>query len=200
MLNAQIQIEARLFKSFWDDGLLDLLCGIALLAVGIGWGLDYVLMAAIVPPILTSLWAPLRRALVEPRAGYVEFSQTRQSKTQGGLKMVFILCTGTFLLGVVTFLYLQTTENAETIGGLAYVISGLPALLLAVGALIVAQLIETRRFGAYAVLLIFLALTTIVLQLGPAMPMLVSGIAVTLSGAILMVRFLRASVDFEGDV
>ena len=113
--------------------------------------------------------------------------------------MTFILCIGTFLLGVGTFLYLQTAKSADTIGGLGRVISGLPAVLLAVGALIVAQLTGARRFGAYALLLIFLASTTIVLQLGPAMPMLASGIVVTLSGSILMVRFLRASAHFEGD-
>ena len=29
--------ESTLFQSFWDDGLLDLLAGLALLLAGLGW-------------------------------------------------------------------------------------------------------------------------------------------------------------------
>ncbi len=198
MLDAQLKIEGQLFRSFWDDGLLDTLCGVALLALGIGWGLHQGVVAAIVPPVMIPLWKPLRRKLVEPRAGFVEFSRKRQLETRRGLKMVFVLCVGAFLLGVGTYVAIQAMGGAEALGGLRRVISGLPALLLAVGAVIVAHLTGARRFQLYALLLALLASTTIVMQLGPAMPPLASGIVVTFSGAILLVRFLRASARFEG--
>jgi len=142
------------------------------------------------------LWGPFRRKLVDPRAGYVEFSQARQERTRMGLKVTFALCVGAFLLGIGMFLYLRAT-NIEEGYWVARLIPGLPAILLGVGALIAAQLTGARRFGAYAVLMVFLGAVTIVLQLGPAMPMLASGIAVTLAGAVLMMRFLRASAEFE---
>ena len=69
------QLEIALFRSYWDDGLLDLLCGFGLLLIGLGWALDQVALAAALPALLVPLWGPLRRSLVEPRAGFVEFSQ-----------------------------------------------------------------------------------------------------------------------------
>ncbi len=197
MSDTQSRVEARLYGSYWDDGLLDLFCGIGLLAIGIGWWLDLVVMAAIAPPILIPLWAPLRRRIVEPRAGYVEFSQARQSQTRTGLKMTFILLVGTFLLGLGLFLYLQRAESPEPLPGLAHYIAGLPAVLLAVGALIGGQITAARRFRTYALLLFLFGVTTIVMGWGPAMPMLVGGISVTLSGSVLVVHFLRASAEFE---
>jgi len=196
MSEAPPQIETRLFKSFWDDGLLDILCGISLLAIGIGWGLHHAVISTVAPPLLVPLWGPLRRRLVEPRAGYVEFSQARQEKTRTGLKVTFALLVGTFLLGIGAFLYLQTAGDGEA-GGIARYIQGLPGILLGVGALITAQITGARRFAVHALLLISFGAVTIALQLGPAMPMLAGGVAVTLSGLILMIRFLRASSEFE---
>jgi hypothetical protein len=198
MSEASPQIETRLFKAFWDDGLLDIFCGVALLAVGIGWGLHQVLLASVVPPILVPLWGPFRRKLVEPRAGYVEFSQARKEKTRTGLKVTFALCVGAFLLGVGMFLYLRVASIEEGYW-VAGFIPGLPAMLLGVGALIAVQLTGARRFVVYALLMVSFGAATIALQFGPAMPMLASGMALTLSGAVLMVRFLRASAEFEED-
>jgi hypothetical protein len=197
MSEAPLHIESRLFKSFWDDGLLDILCGISLLGIGIGWGLHYVVVSTVAPPLLVPLWGPLRRRLVEPRAGYVEFSQARQEKTRTGLLVTFALLVATFLLGIGTFLYLQTAGDEGT-GGIARFIQGLPAILLGVGGLIAVQLTGARRFVVYALLMVCFGAATIALQLGPAMPMLAGGMAVTISGGVLMGRFLRASAEFEG--
>ncbi len=197
MSDEQSKTEARLYSSYWGDGLLDLLVGVALLTIGVGWWQDQPVLAAVAPALMVPLWAPLRRRIVEPRAGYVEFSQARQSQTRTGLKVTFALLVGTFLLGVGLFLYLQRAEGPEPVSGLGHYIAGLPAMLLAIGALIGAQITAAHRFRAYAVLLFLCGATTIAMGWGPAMPMLVGGIGVFLSGLVLMVRFLHTSAAFD---
>ena len=74
----------------------------------------------------------------------------------------------------------------------------LPLLaLLAVGAMIVAQLTATARFRVYALLLVVASAVTIAMQWGPAFPMLSGGGTVTLWSLLLVVRFLRATADFD---
>ena len=73
-------LESRLFSHYWDDGLIDLLAGIAIVALGALWLADLVAVGAAVPAMLAVVWAPLRRALVAPRAGTVEFSDGRTGR------------------------------------------------------------------------------------------------------------------------
>jgi hypothetical protein len=67
-------VEARLFRTFWDDGQIDLFFGGAILGIGAFWDLDLIPLGAVVPVVLAVLWSPLRRAIIEPRAGRAEFS------------------------------------------------------------------------------------------------------------------------------
>ncbi len=190
--------EARLYGIYWDDGLLDLLCGIALLAIGAGWWFDQVVLAAVCPGLLVPLWAPLRQRIVEPRAGYVEFSQERQGHTRTGVQVTILLGVGTLLLGVGLYFYMQRSGSVESLVGVTHYIAGLPAALLALGAVIAAQITSAHRFRAYALLLLLASATTIAMGWGPAMPMLAGGIGVVVSGLVLMSRFLRASAEWDG--
>ena len=67
-------MEARLFRTFWDDGQIDLFFGGAILGIGAFWDLELIPLGAVVPVVLAVLWSPLRRAIIEPRAGRAEFS------------------------------------------------------------------------------------------------------------------------------
>ena len=187
-------LEAALYRSYWDDGLLDVLCGLGLLGIGIGWAMHQVVFAAVVPPLLVPVWAPLRRRVIEPRAGYVEFSRTRQNQTARGLWLTFALGVGTFAFGVAAY-FLFRGQGPEP--NLARLIAGLPAALLAPGAALVAFLTDTRRFHLYGLVLLVAAATTVVLSRGPATPLLAGGLVMVTWGAISLTRFLGASARVQ---
>lgn len=194
MLNTPNRLEADLFRTYWDDGLLDLVCGVAVLAIGIGWWFHQVVLAAVAPALIWLLWAPLRRKLVEPRAGYVEFSQARETRIRRNLWLTALLGVGSFLLGIGAFVYVQSQGmDARYI----QIIPAVPAALLAGGAFIGAQHTGAQRFMVYGVVLLVAAGLTAVYDLGPAVPMLIGGVVVTLSALILLIRFLRASARFQ---
>lgn len=194
MQDSQNRLEAALFRTYWDDGLLDLVCGLAVLSIGIGWWFRQVVLAAVAPAVIWLLWAPLRRKLIEPRAGFVEFSHARQQHAQRSLRLTLLLGIGAFLLGIGAFLYVQWQGmGSEYIR----IIPAVPAALLAGGAFIGAQFTRARRFLVYGVVMLVVAGLTAVYDLGPAAPMLIGGIVVTLSGSSLLIRFLQASARFE---
>jgi len=203
MLDTPNRLEAELFKTYWDDGLLDLFFGLGLLVIGIGWWFDQPVLAAVAPALLWIWVMPLRKAVVEPRAGYVEFSQARETRVRRNLWLTILLGLGTFVLGIGVFVYVQSQGpsggmDAGQIKILQKIIPALPAALLAVGAFIGARHTGAQRFIVYTMVLLVAAGLTIVYDLGPAVPMLIGGTVITLSGMVLLIRFLRASARFEG--
>ena len=194
MLDDLNRLENQLFRTYWDDGLLDLVCGVALLCIGVGWWFQQVVLAAVAPALIWPLWAPLRRKLIEPRAGFVEFSHARQQHVHRSLRLTLLLGIGAFLLGIGAFAYVQYQGmDSDYIR----IIPAVPAALLAGGAFIGAQFTRARRFMIYGLVMLLAAGVTAVYDLGPAVPMLIGGIVVTLSGLSLMIRFLQASAQFE---
>lgn len=193
-MNNSEQLEAQLHKQYWEDGLLDLLCGLGVLFIGVGWFFGEPITAAVAPAILVSFWVPLRRSIVEPHAGYVEFSKRRQQKTRQGLHLTLWLGVVALLLGLFVFAYMETTGFSVR---LLKVIPALPAVLLALGALLAVQITGARRFLVYALVLVAGCFVTVLSSQGPALPMLIGGAVISVAGAVLVIRFRREAARFE---
>jgi len=184
-------LESRLFRRYWDDGLLDLFAGVGVVAIGIFWAFDFVALGAVVPAILASLWVPLRRALVEPRAGLVEFSDGRTGRMQrlGWGSVVFGLAM------LALFVSLVVLNGWRPVALLSSLTPGLPAFLLALPSALVGWGLGLPRFHAYAAILCIGGLVVALADTRPELAMLAGGIVVLASGAWRLQRFLRIPVE-----
>lgn len=179
-------LEHRAFHSFWNDGLLDLMLGLVLLVMGLAWWQDVAVLGAIFPPACVFMWRPLRRRLVEPRMGFVEFGEDRQLKTRSfrfGLTGFF---AGAMVLGMLVFLLWNNAVLRQP----AEWIDGFPLVLLALPAAGFALFTGCRRFYFYAILLLASALSLVIQGIEPHAGLLASGVVITLSGAFVLTRFL----------
>ena len=181
------------FQSFWDDGLLDLLAGLALLLAGLGWQTGLGALAVLQAPLWIALWIPLRRALVEPRAGYVAFSLARRKTNTLGLTAVFLLGVACLAVVLAHLVWLQALPDAP--GG-AEPVAALPALIVAAGAIAAALLTGAKRFYLYGVLLVALSLITAARAGNPGWPLAGGGGTMVVCGAWLLGLFLRNSRAF----
>ncbi len=188
MSNPIEQLERKVFQSFWDDGLMDSMLGFALSAIGFAWWQDAFIWGIFFPPLCATLWFPLRKRVVEPRIGYVEFSGTRELKGRGFRMNMIALLAGTMLLGVFLFLSgsIPDTDLPRTL------VPGLPAFLLALMALPLAFFTGCRRFFIYALVLLAVSTSTIYLGLDPGLPILVGGAVILVNGLTILIRFLTA--------
>lgn len=195
MTKARNLVERDLFRSYWDDGLLDLLCGLALLVTGLGWTSELGALAAIHVPLWVTLWAPLRRSIVEPRAGFVRFSSSRRKRNATSLRRTLALGIGTLVLLVVV--YFVRGQQQWALPALERSISGLPAVLVAFAASLTGILTGALRFQVYGLVLLAAAAVTVWLDAGPAMPLVAGGALVVISGTTLLARFVSASRQYE---
>lgn len=178
--------ERRAFQSFWNDGLLDLMMGLVILVMGLAWWQDVAVMGAIFPAACVAMWHPLRRRLVEPRMGFVEFSGPRELKNRSfrfGLAGFF---AGTMVLGLLGY----ALWNGGVMPRPAEWIAGFPLLLLAIPSIFFALFTRCRRFLWYAFLMLLAAVELVMQELEPHAGLIASGAIITVSGVVLLARFL----------
>lgn len=180
-------LERRLLHQSWDDGLIDLFFGVSLLLIGLAWQFDLVPLGAIGPALLVSIWKPTRQRLIEPRTGYAEPGAGTRGRLSRGVSMLLAVGVVSFLSGVVVYLFARQGRPVSLSG----IVPGLPALIIAVGAMLASQAFVLPRFAAYAIVLAAAGAATIILGGHPAPSMLSGGLVVTVTGAALLARFIR---------
>ena len=180
-------IEKQVFRTYWNDGLLDLFGAIAVLAIGVCWTYDLIVGAAIVPAVMVPLWVPIRRRFIEPRLGMVEFSDARDRHNAGRLKMVAALGVGTFFLAVVLYFLRDRLGVSPAVT----VVAGLPAMLLGLLATLTAFMISAFRYLAYAAVLVIAGISGALAGFEPGPIMSAAGVSLLLVAFVVVIRFVR---------
>jgi len=187
MLENMGAIENRVYRAYWNDGLLDVFAAVGVLAIGVSWMFDLVVAGAITPALLVPLWGPFRQRFIEPRLGTVEFSDERERTNRDRLRLVFLLGVGAFALGVSLYFLRDRLALDPAVS----LIAGLPAFLLAVLAAMTALLVSTGRFLVYAALLIVAGGVGAGIGWEPGRILVSAGIPILLIASAVLVRFFR---------
>lgn len=187
MLNNLGTIERHVYRSYWNDGLLDLFAAVGVLAVGVFWIVDFPVGGAILPALFVPLWGPIRHRLVEPRLGMVEFSDTRNERNFNLLGQTALLGLGFFALGVSLY-FLRDKLGVEPTVTL---IAGLPAALLGLLAVITAFLVASPRFFIYAALLVAAGIVGALGGLEPGQILAAAGAGMLVMALSVFIRFLH---------
>ena len=189
MIENMAALEKRIYRSYWEDGLLDLFAAIGVLIVGVSWSFDFPVGGALAPALLIPVWRPVRDKLIEPRLGRVEFADPRQHRI--GTMLRTTVYAGAGLLALVVLAYLGRSR----VGTLAAadLVAALPALLLAVMAVLASVIVASPRFIIYAGVLVLAGIAGALQGLEPGRILLEAGAFIFCVAVILLARFLRAN-------
>ena len=187
------ELEQKVFRSYFNDGLWDIYGALILLGFGLtmvtGW--DYLMLAFAVLAVLLLL---LRKRIVIPRLGQVKFSSERQTKMKRSTLIAMITLTFTMLIGVVFFLLFSTNSMPGWLDiwmgdHFLAAFGGILALLVAVAAYVVG----VWRYYIYAALTFIAFILASILRPNDveAIPILIAGGIILISGAVILTRFLR---------
>lgn len=187
MLDNLGAIEQRVYRTYWNDGLLDLFAAVGVLGVGISWMLDFPVGGAIMPALLVPLWGPCRQRFIEPRLGLVEFSDARQQRNSNLVKQVVLLGFGFFALGVALYVLRGRIDLDPAVN----LVAGLPAALLGLLAVMAAFLVSLARFLIYAALLVIAGVVGALLGWEPGLILTEAGAGMFVIALAVLVGFLR---------
>jgi len=195
MLDNMNLLERKVFQHYWDDGLLDLFAAIGILMIGISWLRDFPVGAVFVPALLVPFWKPVRRKVIEPRLGLVEFTEAREHRNQRMLKVIMYFGIAVLILAIELYFVRDSLPMEPTVA----LIAGLPAMLLAVLAIITAGLIGSSRFFVYALILVTIGVGGALLDWVPGKILAVAGgIMLAIAGGLLM-QFMRENPPGESE-
>ena len=188
-------IENRVYRAYWNDGLLDVFAAVGVLAIGISWSFDFIIGGAITPALLVPLWGPFRQHFIEPRLGTVEFSEKRERTNRSRLLLLILLGIGAFALVVSLYVLRDRLAPDPAVS----LIAGLPALLLAIPAAFTAMLIATGRFLVYATLLVIAGGVGAISGSEPGPILVTAGIPILLIAGTVLARFFRNNPVASGE-
>lgn len=185
-------LEDEAYRDSFSDGLVDLFVGLSLALIGALWlwfpavaGLAGALAAAV-----ALVMVPTRRRIVEPRVGLVRWTAPRLSWERKQFWLLFGLLSAALILGVAAVLSV-VREDVVTYGD-PNVAAGLPAVIFAIGAFVLAATSGIKRLWGYGAVLVIAAAATIVVEAGPGGSLFVAGAVIGATGVVLLSRFLRA--------
>jgi MFS family permease len=187
------EIEQKVFRTYFMDGLWDIYGALILLGFGLtmvtGW--DYLMLAFVILAVMLLLF---RQRIVMPRLGRVKFSSDRQGKTKRSKLIAMATLTLTMLIGMVFFI-LYSTDNMPrwlNIWMGDYFLAafgGVLAVLIAAAAYVVG----VWRYYIYAVLTFVAYAVANILRPDDmeGVPIIVAGGIILISGATVLTCFLR---------
>ena len=181
-------MEQEAYRASSRDGVIDLFCGLSLVWIGAAWiwipsiaGLAGVLPAIFVTGVLAS-----RKRLVEERAGYVKWLAPRRQWERRNLTLALAAGVFMFLLGIGAFLVVAdgSTGLFDSVG------PAILAWLLALMTLGLAFILSAPRMLLYGATLAVSGGFAAAVDANPGLPLLISGVMITLVGALLLRTFL----------
>jgi hypothetical protein len=184
------QLKRRAYLDYHQDGIIDVLIGVAILGFGLWIWLDQPIFAFLVLFCFGS-YIQLKNTITVPRFGYVRFQEGKRETgllvgIGIGLVLLALVVGMLFLLGpdrvgLAPFTFLRKFH--------VYVMSSIGAVLMAIFGL----WSGIRRLLAYSLFLIAALVITYLQGLDGSVPLLLTGSVLMLIGLILMIRFIRGN-------
>lgn len=178
--------ERKAFQSYWNDGLLDIMLGLVLVVTGLSWWQGVAVLGALFPAVCVSMWYLLRKRLVEPRMGYVEFSGGREVKIRSFRFGLVAFFAGTMALGLVVYILWKGELTSDSVDWVA----AFPLVLVAIPALFFSVFTNCRRFTVYALMLLLAGVTVVLQGWDPHVGMIAGGVIILVTGLIILAIFL----------
>jgi hypothetical protein len=199
------EVEKRTYMSYHQDGLLDIFVGVYVLLFGSGVLFSTVtdfsmwfVIPGIFPAVMLPFWISAKKRITMPRIGYVRFGSRGVGKLTAVLIGLMVAGLGTFM--VFTFAS-RGQAWASTLRDLI-ILNGMILIGIAAAAIssLFAYAIGLKRLHVYGLLALALFLTGHYVALPLAYLLIAIGLAVIITGSVLLIRFVRKHPLAQGRI
>ena len=184
-------IKRKVYMSYFQDGLWDILLGIFLIVWGLMVTFDFVAVMGGFWLVFYMFVLGLKRWLVYPRAGYIKIPEARRQQ----IKMV-LLGSVVFLAGVATIpIFIIDSRPAWFSEYFMLILGGMFTLVI----IFLAVWWQVYRWYAYAAIILLAFMLHQWLDTELNLSFFVPGGIVTVFGLVLLIRFIRKYPKASGE-
>lgn len=180
------------YMYFQRDGLLDIYIGLILILTAAMLWSDMPWLVGIYPALFLPAWQSAKRSIVAPRVKDLELNGLSTEQVAAKRAMLMGLAGLVLLLGVGMFWLLAANNLPAWLTDLTRL--AVPVILGGVALLVlvfVGFINNARRFYLYAALAVLAVGVSLLLKLSILWILLAAGVAIFLSGVVMLVQFLR---------
>lgn len=182
-------IERNAYTTLNEDGIVDIAIGFLFLSWGITLALGLNAFIGLIGPFVFVIWYLGKRNLTVPRIGLMVPSKKMENKLRNFVIFLFVL-------GLIVFAGILLWQLVDE-SLLADHRLGILGLVIAGGIGIIAYLLQANRLYGYAVLLLMAFVLGESLNTSTTtvdtfiLAVILAGMLITLSGLVVLIRFLR---------
>jgi hypothetical protein len=198
------EIEKKTYMSYHQDGLIDIFVGVYVLLFGLGILLRTVtdfstwfVIPAIFPAIMVPIWISVKKRITMPRIGYVNFGVRGTNKLMAIILGLMVVGLGVFMVftfGSTQLSWAATLRDLIVSNGM--IIIGVAAASISS---LFAYTMGLKRLYAYGALTLAAFLTGHFTTFPFEYILLTIGLAIIITGFILLVGFMRKYPLSQGD-
>jgi hypothetical protein len=196
------KLEQRAFQSYQQDGLLDLIIGAGILAMGLNEAMDSTIWTFVTFMLIVA-YVPLKRRITIGRIGYAKFKVKRNRLNMQVVSAVVLAVLVMLLVGILFLLRGDASAPSGFLLGIRKSPLLLYALLGFMGFGLAGAISGIRRLLAYALISMGFFVSAHLLNPPIFVPFLFFGGAVLGTGSVLLLSFVRrhpiAAEETHGD-
>lgn len=184
------KLERKIYTSYHQDGILDIMMGISITAVGLMMLTDNVVFMFFtwLPFVL---YLPVKRQVTIPRFGYVKFhervTRTPRNVILAALSLIVLLAGIVLILGALD----ASGQITLPVGSFdTYLWLGV-SMVAAILFLMFLFKLRVNRFVLYGLVFVVSVFGGMILEAFPCWVVIVSGACIVIYGIWLLFRFLR---------
>jgi len=192
------KIERKAYLAYHQDGVWDILAGVAFIGFGLAMYFDQAYFMGIIPAVLIPIVPGIKKAFTRPRLGYARFSPERTEREKKSNYRLQILLTITMIAGLVVFwAFTGRAEWQNWIRSLGMLPFGI-VVSVVIGA--VGIMYGITRVIIYGALILIFFIAGHYANSEPPAYFILPGIIFLISGLVMMIRFMRKYPRLKEDV
>ena len=192
-------LKRKVFLSYHQDGILDLVAGSVVLGFGLNMLTDNIVFLMF-GWLAMMLYVLIKQRITVPRFGYVRFESEKKTVKKAWLSVGIGVLVLLLFFGLGFFVNQEPASPEMEAFIRRYHMVPLSTMLFGLPALVAAFFLGLKRFYLYALLAAGLPLLGALLNIETYIPIVTIGLVVLAFGAILMVNFLKKyPLNAEGE-
>lgn len=190
------EIERRVQRSAYQDGLLEIFLGSFLLLLGVLFTISPIIVAfsAFLAFLIKPLFERVKKRYIYPRIGYVKFGPEKEADSKGIVAAAAVFAV--ILLGSMGVFILTMGKDLGRAFWFDYFLPAFTGFMTAFGPFWLGQTYNLKRGYVFAALFLLSGIAIPVLGIATgynavSLEWLLVGLVILVSGVIMFTRFLR---------
>lgn len=183
--------ETKSYMYYHNDGLIDIYVGLSILLGGICMLTDIIYLAGVFPVLCLPVYRSIKKSVTAPRIKNIKFPPEYKARASKTILTVAIIGVLVLVLGVIMTVFLSSGYISPSLRTWLWKYMAIfIGVILAFCMSVVAFINKIWRFYAYAVSMVIIFTSSLLLNLSIPLSLTLIGALMLLVGVVLLVQFL----------